>query len=162
MYEYNSKSGARRWKVPNALSTTEVKDSVAQVTTPPKSGEGSLSKAESTANGSEGNLKQKPRSPNSGEKDLPKAEVESGGNQGDHKQMNPPKNDQPGDLFQREDETRRPNQLEPTAVDKRTESPLKLQKANEEPPSNRSPSPAPPRRSPLPSPKIYPKYQNQS
>ncbi|XP_013921937.1 PREDICTED: cadherin-related family member 3 [Thamnophis sirtalis] len=191
VYEYNSKSGARRWKTPNALSMTEVKESVTQVITPPKSGNGSLFKAESTASGGEGNLKPKPRSPNSGGKDLPKAEatttsggegnlkqkprsprsrenelpkaeVESGGNQGDLKQMNPPKNDQTGDLFQREDETRRPNHLEPTAVEKRTESPLKLQKANGEPASNRSPSPASPRRSPLPSPKIYPKYQNQS
>ncbi|XP_058046474.1 cadherin-related family member 3 [Ahaetulla prasina] len=153
VYEYNSKSGARRWKDPNALSKTEVKGSVAQVTTPPKSGEASLSKAEATTSDGERNLKQKPRSPKSGEKDLPKAEAESGGNQGDLKQTKSPKNNQTGDLFQMEDETRRSNHLEPTA---------KLQKANEEHPSNRSPSPTPPRRSPIPSPKIYPKYQNQS
>ncbi|XP_026533027.1 cadherin-related family member 3 [Notechis scutatus] len=165
VYEYNSKSGARRWKDPSVLSKTEVKDSIAKVTTPPKSGEGSLPKTEAITSGGEGNLKEKPRSPKSGEKVLPKAEAE-GGNQGDLKQTKPPKNDQTGDLFQMEDETRRSNHLEPTTLDKKTESflngQLKLQKANEERLSNQSPSPTPPRKSPIPSHKIYPKYQNQS
>ncbi|KAK9399365.1 cadherin-related family member 3 [Crotalus adamanteus] len=136
VYEYNSKSGARRWKDTNVLSKAEGKDSVVQVTTPPKSGEGNLSKAEATT--TVGDLKQKPRSPKSGEKDLPKAEAESGGSQGDLKQKTPPRNGQ----------TANGN--------------LKLQKGKEEPLSNQSPSPTPPRRSPIPSPKIYPKYQNQS
>uniref|UniRef100_A0A670Z5F8 Cadherin related family member 3 n=1 Tax=Pseudonaja textilis TaxID=8673 RepID=A0A670Z5F8_PSETE len=166
VYEYNSKSGARRWKDPSVLSKTEVKDSIAKVTTPLKSGEGSLPKTEAITSGGEGNLKEKPRSPKSGEKDLPKTESESGGNQGDLKQTKPPKNDRTGDLFQMEDETRRSNHLEPTTLDKKTESflngHLKLQKANEERLSNQSPSPTPPRKSPIPSHKIYPKYQNQS
>uniref|UniRef100_A0A8C5SHW6 Cadherin domain-containing protein n=1 Tax=Laticauda laticaudata TaxID=8630 RepID=A0A8C5SHW6_LATLA len=195
VYEYNSKSGARRWKDPNVLSKTEVKDSITKVITPPKRGEGSLPKTEAITSGGEGNLKEKPRSPKSGEKDLPKAETtsssggegnlrqklrspkngekdlpkteaESGGDQGDLKQMKPPKNDQTGDLFQMKDETRRSNHPEPTTLDKKTESflngHLKLQKANEERLSNQSPSPSPPRKSPIPSPKIYPKYQNQS
>ncbi|KAG8142650.1 hypothetical protein E2320_005853, partial [Naja naja] len=155
VYEYNSKSGARRWKDPNVLSKTEVKESTAKITTPPKSGvnrteaitsggegnlkeklrspqsgEKDLPKAEATtASGGEGNLKQKLRSPKSGEKDLPKTEAESGGNQGDLKQAKLPKNDQTGDLFQTEDETGRANHPEPTTLDKRTESFLKLQKA---------------------------------
>ncbi|XP_039210392.1 cadherin-related family member 3 isoform X1 [Crotalus tigris] len=139
LYEYNSKSGARRWKDTNVLSKAEGKDSVVQITTPPESGEGNLSKAEATTtSGGEGNLKQKPRSPKSGEKDLPKAEAESGGSQGDLKQKTPPRNGQ----------TANGN--------------LKLQKGKEEPLSNQSPSSTPPRKSPIPSPKIYPKYQNQS
>ncbi|KAM3833267.1 cadherin-related family member 3 [Vipera latastei] len=155
VYEYNSKSGARRWKGTSALSKTKGKDSVVQVTTPPKSGEGNLPKAEAArSGGGEGDLKQKPRSPKRGEKDLPKAEAGPGGSQGDLKQKQPPKNDQTGET------------LRPTALDKKTETlpngNLKLQKGKEEPLSTQSPSPSPPRRSPNPSPKIYPKYQNQS
>ncbi|KAM6437840.1 cadherin-related family member 3 [Liasis olivaceus] len=165
LYEYNSKSGARRWKDTSVPSKTEVKDPAVRVTTPPKSHEGNRPKAEANTSGGKGDLKQKLRPPKSGERNQPKAEAETGDSQGDLKQKKPPKNDQTDDLFKIEDETRRQNHIEPRASDKTESFPndnLKLQKPKEDPPGNRSSSTIPPRRSPIPSPKIYPKYQNQS
>ncbi|XP_025030170.1 cadherin-related family member 3 [Python bivittatus] len=164
LYEYNSKSGARRWKDTSVPSKIEVKDPAVRVTTPPKSHEGNRPKAEANTSGGKGDLQQKLRPPKSGERNQPKAEAETGDSQGDLKQKKPPKNDQTDDLFKTEDETRRQNHIEPRASDKTESFPndnLKLQKPKEDPPSNRSSSTVPPRRSPIPSPKIYPKYQNQ-
>nr|XP_034983997.1 cadherin-related family member 3 [Zootoca vivipara] len=114
-YEYNSKSGARRWKDTNMPSKLEAKDP--------------------TAEGMTTNRVQRDRSQQETEPSGPKL----GGQ----------------------------NKVAQKATERKTEasdqnSKLKLQKPKEEPLGKGSLSPAPPHKSPVPSPKIYPKYENQS
>ncbi|XP_061493846.1 cadherin-related family member 3 [Rhineura floridana] len=111
LYEYNSKSGARRWKDTNVPSKLEEKDPVAPVMT--------------TTNSSQRNV-----SPKEAETSSPK-----------------PMAQKPSEMT---NETLAQN------------SKLKLEKPKEELLGKGSSSPIPPHRSPASSPKIYPKYENQS
>ncbi|XP_062991085.1 cadherin-related family member 3 [Elgaria multicarinata webbii] len=119
LYEYNSKSGARRWKDTNAPPMLEAKDPVAleipEIATS-QSGRGNLSKREADTNGRK---------------------------LGEQNHMTP-----------------KPSEKKTETADQNSN--LKLQKPKEGPLVKGSSSPVPPRRSPIPSPKIYPKYQNQS
>ncbi|KAH0616490.1 hypothetical protein JD844_027628 [Phrynosoma platyrhinos] len=116
-YEYNSKSGARKWKDPNVPSKPEMKEPVAQktITTEPA---------------------------NSGQWNLNKKEADtSSGKLGEQ------------------------NHVEPKPLEKKTEtlkqkSNSKLQKPKEEPTGKGSSSPIITSKSPSPSPKVYPKYEN--
>ncbi|XP_028603281.2 cadherin-related family member 3 isoform X1 [Podarcis muralis] len=114
-YEYNSKSGARRWKDSNMPSKLEAKDPTAEVMTT-----------------------------NRVQRDLSQQETQPSGPKlgGQNKVAQK--------STERKTETSDPN------------SKLKLQKPKEEPLGKGSLSPAPPHKSPVPSPKIYPKYENQS
>ncbi|XP_033018304.1 cadherin-related family member 3 [Lacerta agilis] len=114
-YEYNSKSGARRWKDTNMPSKLEAKGPAAEVMTTHRV--------------------QQDRSKQETEPSGPKL---GGQNKTAQKST------------ERKTETSDPN------------SKLKLQKPKEEPLAKGSLSPAPPHKSPVPSPKIYPKYENQS
>lgn len=113
-YEFNSKSGARRWKDPNAPSQEEAKKPVAQVTTtaPP-------------ASKSQGNLN---------EKDADTSD----------KKLEGSKSKAP-----KPSETKTPDISGQDTT-------LKLQKPKEEAVGKRPATPIPPRRSPIPTPKIYP------
>ncbi|XP_053261890.1 cadherin-related family member 3, partial [Podarcis raffonei] len=114
-YEYNSKSGARRWKDSNMPSKLEAKDPSAEVMTT-----------------------------NRVQRDLSQQETQPSGPKlgGQNKVAQK--------STERKTETSDPNNK------------LKLQKPKEEPLSKGTLSPAPPHKSPVPSPKIYPKYENQS
>lgn len=74
-YEYNSKSGARRWKDTNMPSTLEAKMPVAQVATPaktPDSSQKNLSKTEGkTGGGNMGEPNQKTPKPFEKKTELP-------------------------------------------------------------------------------------------
>nr|XP_008109771.2 PREDICTED: cadherin-related family member 3 [Anolis carolinensis] len=113
-YEYNSKSGARRWKDPNVPSKREEKEPVAQK---------EIAK-ETTKN-------------------VRKKEAETSG-----------------------EKLGEQNYVEPKPLEKKTEALKqktnpKSQKPKEEPVGKSLSSPIIPRKSPSPSPKVYPKYGNQ-
>lgn len=113
LYEFNSKSGARRWKSTNMPAESEAKNPVAQeMTTSP--GQGNLSRKEAETNG--------------------------------RKQR-------------REDNTASAPPEQKTDFSDQDNG-KKLQVPKEE--SLVNGSAVPPRRSPIPSPKIYPKYQSQA
>ncbi|XP_044279206.1 cadherin-related family member 3 [Varanus komodoensis] len=118
-YEYNSKSGARRWKDTNVPSTLEAKDPGTQelpATSAMHSGQENLSQTEADISGRK--------------------------------------------LEEQKHMTPKPSEKKAETPDQNSN--LKLQKPKEEPLGTGSSSAIPPRRSPIPSPKIYPKYQNQS